>query len=167
MAKRIIYLAVCVSILFAPSLAGAQEGDPAEPVPEWVYPNYTERVVERSNAGFSALGGTCTTLRWSAWSVIREGVFSTDSQHVSRSRDNDDPSFPCDIDNIGVRGRIWVNDSLKSDTGWVENSDSADAVVDTANNLSECAPDDIYARGDHKFEEAGVQNWYPVTDDSC
>jgi hypothetical protein len=68
-----------------------------------------------------------------------------------------------DIDEIGVRGRIWRDDSLVFDDT-DSNSDSADANIYWAFSGIYYSGD-WDGRGNHVFEE-GNSYWYPITTDS-
>jgi len=100
---------------------------------------------------------------WTGYTDIWKSYLSpVKSIHQSKSRIG---STPFDIDVIGVRGRVWQDESLKFDQPQT-NEDSADAQVNYQS--SEVFPWGYwYARSDHTFEyEAGNDYWYPMSYDS-
>jgi hypothetical protein len=69
---------------------------------------------------------------------------------------------PYDINTIGVRGRIWVNDKLKHDET-VTNYNSADASLQWCSGYYS---GNMLGRGNHVFVLTGYNSWYPVTEDT-
>ncbi|GAB4581621.1 MAG: hypothetical protein Fur0022_43700 [Anaerolineales bacterium] len=158
LAIRLIFI---LSILIAPFRVGHAEEIPDGPIPESTLPDTDELVVSRGGEGL------CSTMLWKATNTIKNGIFSTYSKHVSTSRDYNNTSYPCDIDLIGARGRMWVFGVLDDDTGMQTSPNSADKTVQTNGTDITCGGNDIYSRGNHKFEENGLNPWNPQVDKSC
>ncbi len=119
----------------------------------------TQSKVPVADAGMGILAGK----EWTATTDIWFSTFSgMHSDHYSQSRDN---GAAWDIDKIAVRGRAWRDNVLqmdKTDTRY----NSADAQIqEVVCNQFYCGGS-WRAQGDHTFEEAGYQSWYPTTSDT-
>ncbi|HIH97080.1 MAG TPA: hypothetical protein HA348_06355 [Thermoplasmata archaeon] len=108
-------------------------------------------------------GTSKTQVTWTASTDIWHPWFgpAIKSKHLSKSRDNS--GSPFDIDKIGVRGRVWQDDDLRTDQT-VTNYNSADAVINWQYDGTYYGGDWL-ARSNHVFEE-GTESWYPVTEDT-
>ncbi|MBE0517377.1 MAG: hypothetical protein IBX41_08350 [Methanophagales archaeon] len=104
-----------------------------------------------------------TQVTWTASTDIWHPWFgpAIKSKHLSKSRD--DGGNPFDIDKIGVRGRVWQDDDLRTDQT-VTNYNSADAVINWEYNGVYYGGDWL-ARSNHVFEYP-PEYWYPVTEDT-
>jgi hypothetical protein len=124
-------------------------------------PPSVERIVEVSTEAL-----VCGTLWWNGKSDLILGGLP-DGDHYSRSRDNSNHSYACDIDQIGSRGRFWSDDNLRDDTGMKYAYNSADKRVYSDNGGGDtCANNYIYIRGNHYFKEGGT-TWQPESSKSC
>ena len=161
-----IALMLCITLLAPVVLADGPSVDPSTNSHVRVYSEQVVSGVETTRD--KGTRGLCDTMWWATLIGIHDYYSWTNSEHQSISRAASDHSYACDIDRIGTRGRIWVNDSLKSDTGMQYASNSADKVVFTdPQNSVHCSTDAIAARGNHYFQESGITTWQPQSDDSC
>jgi hypothetical protein len=122
-------------------------------------PTSVERVV--GERGTEAL---CDSLWWHGVSNLILGGLP-DGDHYSRSRDADNHSYACDIDQIGTRGRFWSDNNLRDDSGMQYAYNSAASVFQNGGGDT-CSSNYIYIRGNHYFKE-GAELWQPETSNSC
>jgi hypothetical protein len=161
--QMLLILILQISVA-SPAIAQAPRPPVTPPTP---FPSRIELIVSkvRDDGEVGTSVGLCEAMRWIASSQIVRGLLYNYSKHQSKSRDANDSSWPCDIDRIGVRGRLWIYGDLYSDTGMKINANSADITVNTKKTDFTCPG--ISARGNHLFEHRNYPSWYPVTDASC
>ena len=107
----------------------------------------------------------CDTLWWHGLTdIFWTGEYGN---HYSQSRDEPNHWYPCDIDKIGVRGRLWVNDILVDEEPMRYSLNASDKNAQTYDANSDCDDDLVYARSNHYFQHSGTPTWQPQTDDTC
>jgi hypothetical protein len=125
-------------------------------------PQSVERVVVRGGVKDIGLDSMCDVLWWHGYTNISAPY----AHHYSESRDEPNHWYPCDIDKIGVRGRLWVDNVLKDEDPMAYSYNSADEQGTTYSSLADCSRE-VYARSNHYFQEAGEPIWQPETSDVC
>lgn len=166
--RKVKFVSVFVLLVLSLSIVPvALAGDPTTdtdlpPGMDKDAPKTVERVV-----GDGTGKALCDAMWWQGTTGIIESMY-VHGDHYSRSRDEPNHWYPCDIDKIGVRGRFWTNNDLREDTGLKTTSNTADHQENTSGNFGDnCHDDDIYAQSNHYFEHAGIPTWQPVSGDSC
>lgn len=127
-------------------------------------PSMVERVVSK---GTDAI---CDSMWWQAQTDLIEYWWGNSKIYdwsQSLSRASSDHSWPCDIDSIGSRSRIWKDSVLQNDTGQQNVANSAEKTTQTTDQLGSCSGAAWQGRGNHIFEESGISPWYPETNETC
>lgn len=156
-----LFLLVALLLSVVPvALAQGPDDNKLPPGIDKDVPQTVERVV-----GGGVGDAMCDSMWWHGYTDISWS--GTYCQHYSRSRDEPNHWYPCDIDKIGVRGRLWVNDILMDEDPMKYNYDSADKNGSTRAASASCERDFEYARSNHYFQKAGLPTWQPESSDSC
>ena len=176
-----IYLSLVISLLFLSlgNIISAQEdiiANPSDPgvlpngdlAPDYrqQYPSSGSTLVILPNSGRSLM---CEAIVYNRWLSLLStgGIFSYAESNV---RSDADPAYPCDIDRIGVRTRIWVNGGLKADSAMAYYYNSADAVTfSTASGHYSCNDSsiNILSRGNHEFKAGATDVSYVTEATDC
>lgn len=100
-----------------------------------------------------------TNITWTARTNLFEYMFFSDHSSDSKLQETG-ASYPIDL--IYVKGRLYVDGNLRdSEVDEATNASYAGVRCDTGIPVG-----DASAYGNHKFEEAGYQSWYPETYDT-
>lgn len=170
MKKLFLFPVLLVLLLSAVSVALA-DGPPTEtdlpPEIDDPPPSSVELVVGNHAGNMAGTEALCSSMWWHGISNLTSSSMPN-GDHYSRSRDENNHSYPCDIDKIGTRGRLWSDNVLRDDTGMKTAPNSADKQVFSSNGGADfCDSDYIYIFGNHHFEDAGQPTWQPTTSNSC
>ena len=165
---RVIVSSLMAIALVLPSTAFAQNGQtPLPPGLGQRYPSSASEVVSKAYGGTASPLALCDSMEWYATtSVYAANGVLTGYSH-SFSRDINDVNYPCDINTIGARNRLWWNNTEVGDTGMLYNYNNSD--VSAYNNFSSgyCGSNLAYSRGNHYFSQPGIPVYQPTTDNSC
>jgi hypothetical protein len=102
--------------------------------------------------------------QWSAYTDLWVPFLTASKDYLGYSRSRTTTGTAYDINKIGIRGRVWRDNSLYYDQTQT-NYNSADAQLTYEYN-------GLYtggtwnAQSDHTFEHTGYVSWYPVTTDT-
>lgn len=119
-----------------------------------------------NNDGELTTDAICTNMAWIS-AVVSDWVstYYYRTRAYSHSRDAAYQSYPCDVDTIGARARVWDDSTLVEDTTMQYAYNSADKEISTAATVNCYHP--IYQRGNHVYEKAGYGSQYPQTENWC
>ncbi len=129
----------------------------------------TVEKVAGPTSGDVSTAALCSTMWWNGTTDVSDWWLLT-GKHRSISRDVNDHNYPCNVDTIRVRGRLWFQNVLKGDKT-AQHPNSADAYVETQDTDQYhgrvAFADPVFARSDHYFAKAGYNSWAPMTEYRC
>ncbi|MGI8549452.1 MAG: hypothetical protein ACR2PL_01460 [Dehalococcoidia bacterium] len=164
----IIMAALMTAALVLPSTAFAHGGKTQLPPGlGQPYPSSSSIIVSKPRSEIASPLALCDTMWWYAYTSVYTNSGQLTGASNSQSRDINNHSYPCDIATIGVRNRLWWNNTEVGDTGMLSNSNNSDASAYNNFASASCGSGLAYSRGNHDFEQPGIATYQPTSDASC